>query len=164
MSFEIELNELYKQIAQQVNAIIPIEWNDLYFNGEVKDKEGGVFFFFKPNGSHDPIYSHDIPEMFAIDERVYDEEIHKLFELTIKLQQVFIDHDQDPWFSVTLLLQSSGNLHIHFDYTNWHDSEFGPTDRIDYFEYKYINQNNEHFDLDLIEKMKKFEETSGGKL
>ena len=37
MSFENERNEIYKQIAQQVNDLIPIEWSDFYFNGEVKD-------------------------------------------------------------------------------------------------------------------------------
>ncbi|MBU7592612.1 immunity protein YezG family protein [Metabacillus halosaccharovorans] len=158
MSFEIELNELYKQIAQQVNDIIPIEWSDFYFNGEVKDKEGGVFFFFTPIESNEPVYSHDIPDIYPIDESVYEEELHKLFELTVKLQQVFIDNDQEPWFSVTLLLNALGKLNVHFDYTNWHDSEFGPAARIEYFEYKYVSQNKEQFDLDLIERMKKFED------
>ena len=41
---------------------------------------------------------------------------------------------------------------------NWHEGEFGPADRSEYFEYKYVNQNNEQFDLDLIERMKDFEE------
>lgn len=158
MSFEIELNELYKQIAQQVNNIIPIEWSDLYFNGEVKDKEGGVFFFFTPIDSNEPVFSHDIPDIYPIDESVYDEELHKLFELAVKLQQVFIDNDQEPWFSVTLILNSSGKLNVKFDYTNWHDSEFGPSDRIDYFEYKYVIQNNKQYDLNLIERMRKFDE------
>ncbi|KMK95088.1 immunity protein YezG family protein [Rossellomorea marisflavi] len=158
MSFENELNELYKQIAQQVNDLIPIEWSDFYFNGEVKDKEGGVFFFFTPIDSNEPVYSHDIPDIYPIDESVHDEEMLKLFELTVKLQQIFTDNDQDPWFSVTLLLNDTGKLNIHFDYTNWHDSEFGPAARIEYFEYKYVSQKKEQLDLDLIARMKKFEE------
>jgi hypothetical protein len=47
---------------------------------------------------------------------------------------------------------------VHFDYTNWHNSEFGPTDRIEYFEYKYVNQNKEQFDTDLMKRMAAFEE------
>lgn len=47
MSFETELNELYKEIAQQVNDMIPTEWDNFYFNGEVKEGEGGVFFFLR---------------------------------------------------------------------------------------------------------------------
>jgi len=156
MNFETELNELYRQIVQQIDDIIPIKWSNLYFNSEVKDKNGGVFFFFTPIDSNESVYSHDIPYMYLIEESVYDKELHKLFELTAKLQQIFIDNDQQPWFSVTLLLNSVGKLTIHFDYTNWYESEFGPTDRIDYFEYKYISKNKEQ--LDLMERMKKFEE------
>jgi uncharacterized protein (TIGR01741 family) len=157
MSFEIELNKLYEQIAQHVSDMIPVEWNEFYFNGEVKDEEGGVFFFFTPVDSNaDAVYSHDIPDLYQINENAYDEELNKLFELTVKLQQVFIENDQEPWFSVTLLVNDTGKLKVHFDYTNWHESEFGPTARIEYFEYKYLN--NEQVDLDLIERMKKFEE------
>ena len=48
MSFEIKLNELYKEISQQVNDMIPTEWDNFCFNGEVKEGEGGVFFFLCP--------------------------------------------------------------------------------------------------------------------
>lgn len=157
MSFEIKLNELYKEIAQQVNDMIPIEWNNFYFNGEVSEGEGGVFFFFVPKGEKQHIFSHYIPRLYNVDKRVYNKELHKLFQLTVELQKVFIDYDQEPWFSVTLLLNDTGKLNVHFDYKNWQESEFGPADRIKYFEYKYISQNEEQ--LDLIVRMKEFEET-----
>ncbi|MGM9928558.1 MAG: immunity protein YezG family protein [Bacillus sp. (in: firmicutes)] len=156
MSFEIKLNELYKEIAQQINDMIPIEWDDFYFNGEVKEDEGGVFFFFTPKGEKQHVFSHYIPKLYNVDKRVYNKELHKLFQLTVELQKVFLDYDQEPWFSVTLLLNDAGKLNIHFDYKNWQESEFGPADRIKYFEYKYISQNKEQ--LDLIERMKEFEE------
>ncbi|QHA91161.1 immunity protein YezG family protein [Bacillus sp. N1-1] len=158
MSFETKLNELYKEIAQQVNDMIPTEWNNLFFNGEVKDGEGGVFFFFTPKGEEQHVFSHYIPKLYSVDKRAYKKELHKLFQLTVELQKVFTDFDQDPWFSVTLLLNDTGKLKVHFDYTNWHESEFGPTDRIKYFEYKYVNQNKEKIDLGLIGRMKEFEE------
>ncbi|AMQ05251.1 MULTISPECIES: immunity protein YezG family protein [Sporosarcina] len=157
MSFEIELNKLYNKIAQQVNDMIPTEWDNFYFNGEVKEREGGVFFFFTPQGEEQHVYSHYIPKLYSIDKRAYNKELHKLLQLTVELQKVFIDNDQEPWFSVTLLINDTGKLNVHFDYTNWHESEFGPTARIKYFEYKYVSQNKEQPDLDLIERMKEFE-------
>ncbi|KGT37227.1 DUF600 family protein [Weizmannia sp. CD-2023] len=157
MSFETKLNELYKKIAQQVNDMIPTEWDKFYFNGEVKEGEGGVFFFFMPKGEEQPIFSHYIPTLYSVDKRAYNKELHKLFQLTVELQKIFTDNDQDPWFSVTLI-NDTGKLNVHFDYTNWHESGFGPTDRIKYFEYKYISQNKEQLNLDLIERMKQFEE------
>ncbi|WP_077596430.1 immunity protein YezG family protein [Oceanobacillus kimchii] len=157
MSFETKLNKLYNQIAQKINEMIPIEWDSFSFNGEVKDEEGGVFFFFKPKDEKQHIYSHYIPKIYNVDKRYYNRELHQLFELTVDLQKAFINNDQEPWFSVTLLVNNIGKLNVHFDYTNWHNSDFGPSDRIQYFEYKYLDKNKEQVDLDLIEKMKKFE-------
>jgi len=158
MNFEIELNQLYKEIAQQVNDIIPTEWDESCFNGEVKEEEGGVFFFFMPKGEEQHIFSHYIPKLYSVDKRAYNRGLHQLFQLTVELQKVFTDNGQDPWFSVTLLLTDSGKLNVHFDYTDWQESEFGPADRINYFEYKYMGQSNEQLDLVLIERMKKFED------
>lgn len=159
MGFESELNKLYHNIAQQVSDMIPIDWDEFYFNGEVKNQEGGVFFFFKPKGQEQHIYSHYIPRLYNIDKRTYNKELHKLFELSVELQKVFIANDQEPWFSVTFLVNSSGKLNVYFDYTDWHDSEFGPSARIKYFEYKYLNKNKEEIDMQLIEKMEKYQST-----
>lgn len=63
-----------------------------------------------------------------------------------------LNNDQEPWFSVTLLVNDIGKLNVHFDYTDWHESEFGPTARIKYLEYKFITKNKEQQDLDLINK------------
>lgn len=156
MSFELQLNELYNEIAQQVNDMIPIDWNNFYFNGEVKGEEGGVFFFFTPKSEEQHVFSHYIPRLYSVDKRDYNKELHKLFKLTVELQKVFIENKQEPWFSVTLLVNDTGKLNVHYDYTKWYESEFGPTDRIKYFEYKYIN--NTRLDLNLLERMKEFEE------
>ncbi|WP_264179342.1 antitoxin YezG family protein [Sutcliffiella horikoshii] len=48
------------------------------FNGEVKNQEGGVFFFFKPKGQEQHIYSHYIPRIYNIDKRTYNKELHKV--------------------------------------------------------------------------------------
>ena len=158
MSFETKLNDLYKEMAQQLNDLIPTDWNHLCLNSEVKNGEGGVFFFFRPKGEGKYVFSHYIPKLYKLDKRIYNKEIHKLFQLTVDLQKVFTDYDQDPWFSVTFLLNDTGELKVHFHYTNWHESEFGPTARIKYFEYNYVDQNKEQ--LDLIQRMKEFEEQS----
>ena len=156
MSFELELNKLYNEIAQQVNDMIPIDWVNFYFNGEVREEEGGVFFFFTPKGEDQHVFSHYIPKFYSVDKRVYNKDLQKLFNLTVELQKVFTENNQEPWFSVALLVNDAGKLNVHFDYTNWHVSEFGPTNRIRYFEYKYIKNNQ--IDLDLLERMKEFEE------
>jgi uncharacterized protein (TIGR01741 family) len=158
IGFEKELNVLYTSIAQKVNDMIPTGWDHFCFNGEVKDGEGGVYFFFTPKGVQQHIFSHYIPKLYCVDKRSYNNELHKLFQLTAELQNVFIKNEQEPWFSVTILLSDTGKLNVHFDYTKWHESKFGATARIKYFEYKHANYNIEELDLNLIEEMREFEE------
>ncbi|WLR42592.1 DUF600 family protein [Bacillus carboniphilus] len=159
MGLEIALNKLYTEIAQQVNDIIPVEWDSFYFNGEVKEREGGVFFFFTPKGDEEYIFSHYIPKIYNMDKKTYNRELHKLFELTVELQKVFIENDQEPWFSVTIIVNKDRKLNVYFDYRNWRESEFGPADRISYFEYKYICKEKKKEDIELMLKMKEFEES-----
>ena len=44
--FENQLSQLFNDIANYVNRIIPVTWNDLYFNVELKEGDGEVLFYF----------------------------------------------------------------------------------------------------------------------
>lgn len=160
MSFENELNKLYRKIAEKINDMIPVEWEEFYFNGEVKDGEGGVYFFYTTlDEKQEYKYSHYIPRMYNIDRKIYNQFLHELFDLTVQLQQVFIDNQQEAWFSVTMIVNGEGKLTVRFSYVNWNDSEFGPSDRIEYFEYKYLNRElTDEIDKELMARMKKYEE------
>ncbi|MGR5910047.1 immunity protein YezG family protein [Bacillus pacificus] len=157
MSFENELNKLYRKIAEKINDMIPVEWEEFYFNGEVKDGEGGVYFFYTTlDEKQEYKYSHYIPRMYNVDRKIYNQFLHELFDLTVQLQQVFIDNQQEAWFSVTMIVNGEGKLTVRFSYVNWNDSEFGPSDRIEYFEYKYLNRElTDEIDKELMARMKK---------
>ncbi|MBF7154400.1 immunity protein YezG family protein [Bacillus albus] len=160
MSFENELNKLYRKIAEKINDMIPVEWEEFYFNGEVKDGEGGVYFFYTTlDEKQEYKYSHYIPRMYNVDRKIYNQFLHELFDLTVQLQQVFIDNQQEAWFSVTMIVNGEGKLTVRFSYVNWNDSEFGSSDRIEYFEYKYLNRElTDEIDKELMARMKKYEE------
>ncbi|MDZ4485314.1 DUF600 family protein [Bacillus cereus] len=160
MSFENELNKLYRKIAEKINDMIPVEWEEFYFNGEVKDGEGGVYFFYTTlDEKQEYKYSHYIPRMYNVDRKIYNQFLHELFDLTVQLQQVFIDNQQEAWFSVTMIVNGEGKSTVRFSYVNWNDSEFGPSDRIEYFEYKYLNRElTDEIDKELMARMKKYEE------
>jgi len=160
MSFENELNKLYRKIAEKINDMIPVEWEEFYFNGEVKDGEGGVYFFYTTlDEKQEYKYSHYIPRMYNVDRKIYNQFLHELFDLTVQLQQVFIDNQQEAWFSITMIVNGEGKLTVRFSYVNWNDSEFGPSDRIEYFEYKYLNRElTDEIGKELMARMKKYEE------
>ncbi|MEK4412700.1 immunity protein YezG family protein [Bacillus sp. FSL K6-0268] len=126
----------------------------------MKDGEGGVYFFYTTlDEKQEYKYSHYIPRMYNVDRKIYNQFLHELFDLTVQLQQVFIDNQQEAWFSVTMIVNGEGKLTVRFSYVNWNDSEFGPSDRIEYFEYKYLNRElTDEIDKELMARMKKYEE------
>lgn len=44
--FENQLSQLFNDIANNVNRMIPVTWNDFYFNVELKEGDGEAFFLF----------------------------------------------------------------------------------------------------------------------
>lgn len=113
---EQKMNELYRTIAEIIDQMIPVNWEDFFFNGEVENGEGGVFFFFKPENGSEYIYSLDI---LNVNSEEYNHLETKLFEVTNELKNLFLNEGQDPWFSITMKLTSEGKLNIEYDYTNW---------------------------------------------
>lgn len=158
---EKKMNDLYRKIAEIIDHMIPLEWDEFYFNGEVENGEGGVFFFFKPKNEDDYVYSLDIPNNYDINSDEYNLLENKLFKVTNDLKNVFLENGQEPWFSVTMKLTSEGKLKIEYDYTKWGESNFGPSDRLEYWESKYLNNiPQDESDRIKIDKMKEFEKNN----
>lgn len=157
---EEELNKIYRKIAETINDTIPVTWGTFYFNAEIDKREGGIFFFFNtPNNLDEYVFSHDLPDIFHLNEKEYDENYNKLFRLSVNLQEKFLEYDQEPWYSFDMNVTSEGKLKVHFGYTQWNKSDFGPSDRIDYFEYKYLKKvSNNRAEKIKFEKMREYEE------
>ena len=159
MNFENSLNKLYQKVADQIISMIPEEWEKFYFNSEVKNGEGGAFFFYETQYQKTPVYSHLIPSLFKIDKKNYNKNLHTLFNLSKELQKVFIDYEQEPWFSMTMIVTSKGNVNVTFDYIDWTETNFGPSNRIDFFMYKYFEMEPENDqDKEVVKKMEIYEE------
>jgi len=48
------------------------------------------------------------------------------------------------------LIKKNNKTSLDFDYAPWNKSKFGPTDRIEFFEYKYLGKkpaNEKEFEL-----------------
>lgn len=77
---EIEkMGVLYQTIAEQINEMIPAEWNKVALYAEILDDSREVYFFFNTKNSEEFIYSHDIPQHYQVSEQIYDD---LLIELT----------------------------------------------------------------------------------
>ena len=141
MGFEVEFNKMYQKIAQKISDIIPVNWKEFYFQGEVTIGEGGeVFWFFNTPENPEYKYCHDIPNTYGVNNKDYEESWQELYDLTVELQKLFIANDQEPWFSFDMIVNEARKLNIYYNYIDWTKTEFGPNMRLNYFEHKYFDK------------------------
>ncbi|MGC9649487.1 immunity protein YezG family protein [Staphylococcus warneri] len=46
MNFEDKLDNIYQEIANNANQIIPDEWKNIFMESEVTEDGGSVYFFY----------------------------------------------------------------------------------------------------------------------
>jgi len=154
LNIEQELNPIYREIAELVNEMIPERWLKFYMYAQVSETGGGTYFFYNtPKDKYNYKYSLEIPFEFNINKEQYKQKERILFEMSEKLRKVFIDYQQEPWYSFTLSLEDNGKFKIHYDYTNWFDTDYSFDDQLVIWEYKYLGHEPDDLESkDLIKK------------
>ncbi|KMK95090.1 antitoxin YezG family protein [Rossellomorea marisflavi] len=138
---EKEMNKLYREIAETVNEMIPEEWEKFYFYAQISETGGGTYFFYNtPENSQHFHYSVEIPFNYSIDKEEFKKNKRKLFELSDELRNVFKDNQQEIWYSFTMTLESSGKFKMHYDYTNWFNTDYLFSDQMMIWKNKYLGE------------------------
>ncbi|MED0673668.1 antitoxin YezG family protein [Aneurinibacillus aneurinilyticus] len=138
---EKEMNQIYREIAETVNEMVPEEWQKFYFYAQVSETGGGTYFFYNtPEDEQNYKYSLEIPFEYDIDKEWYRMKDRALFELSDKLRKIFKDNQQELWYSFTLSLDRNGKFKMHYDYTNWLDTNYSFDDQLVIWEYKYLGK------------------------
>ena len=136
---EKQMNKKIIEIVHQVNDMIPVEWDDLYISIELdRTLSGGIYFFFKSLNEYQ--YFLDIPSLYSLSSEVFDKEYDILFEKAQELKKIFLENDQADWYICIIHLDESNKLSVDFDYAPWLESGYGPSSRMDLFEYKYLGK------------------------
>ncbi|MEQ7804693.1 TIGR01741 family protein [Priestia megaterium] len=137
---ETEINQIYRGISETVNEMIPTKWTKIYFYAQISETGGGTYFFYNTlENEKNYKYSLEIPcEYDDIDKEFYKMKDRALFELSNRLRNVFKDNQQELWYSFTLSVNSDGKLKVHYDYTNWFDTDYSFDDQLVIWEYKYL--------------------------
>lgn len=115
---EGKLNEIYIKIANTIDETIPEKWDKVFMYGEILEDVQKAFFYYYPTGSKEPVYSHDIPEIFDISEDEYDELLLQLIDNITELQNELKNNGQEPWTNLTFILESNGKFKFEYDYTD----------------------------------------------
>ncbi|KTT60863.1 immunity protein YezG family protein [Staphylococcus epidermidis] len=155
--FEKKVKNIYREIIDQLNTMIPDEWSTVYVNAEIYNDGGTVYFFYQSNKNNEIYYSLEIHDLYYISEETFDELDFKLYETFKKLCLLFDNESQNKWTTCELVITSEGKLKSEFGYTNWKKAEFGPGDRLNYFKYKYLGElpSNE-YEIQKLYEMKEF--------
>ncbi|MGF7046814.1 uncharacterized protein (TIGR01741 family) [Paenibacillus sp. DS2015] len=133
------INELYREIAETVNEMIPEEWAMFSFYAQISDDGGGTYFYYSPSQELENYkYSLDILDNFHLDEKEFKVKKRKLYSLAKKMREVFKDNEQELWYSFTLTLERTGKLKVNFDYTDWFKTDYSISDQLMIWEYKYL--------------------------
>ena len=160
---EKQMNEKIIEIVHQVNDMIPVEWEDLYINFEVdRTLSGEIYFFFKYNGKYH--YFFYIPQEFGVSKSEFFDEYRLLFKKAQELKKVFIDNELSDWSAGLVHLDENNKLSVDFDYAPWLESDFGPSARTSFFQYKYLcNPPRNEKELEQFKAMEAFQREHNGK-
>lgn len=113
---EEKLCKYYQRIAEVIVETIPEKWSKVYLYGEIVEGSQTAYFYYYPEISEQPVYSHDIPEFFTMSEVEYSENWNMLVNHIQSLWNEFNDNDQEPWTNFTLFLDNEGNFKIGYNY------------------------------------------------
>jgi hypothetical protein len=118
---EKQLNELYLQIYNQVNAIIPEEWTNVILYGEVFAELSKTHFYYFPVKANKFVSGGNIFELFPVDYSQFREDWRQIIYSLEKLHQTFIDHGQEPWTNLTMRFDCNGKFSFEYHYDDFTD-------------------------------------------
>ena len=121
--------------------MIPVQWERFCFYAQISEDGGGTYFFYQlasnPNLYE---YSLEIPFKYQIDEKKFKLDKRKLFSLAEEMREEFKSESQELWYSFTLTLERTGKLNVHYDYTNWFETEYSFSDQMIIWKNKYLGE------------------------
>ncbi|KAA9392172.1 TIGR01741 family protein [Staphylococcus epidermidis] len=134
--FEEKLNEMYQEIANKINEMIPTEWEKVYTIAYIGEEGGQVVFFYTKPESDELNYYTNIPKDYNVSREMFRDLWSNLYDEFKKLRELFRESNQDLWTSCEFDFTNEGKLNVSFDYIDWENSEFGPLAQENYYKYK----------------------------
>ncbi|WP_111292767.1 antitoxin YezG family protein [Bacillus safensis] len=134
---EEEPEYVYKQIVDVIARTIPVKWTKVYLYCEVVEGSQTAYFYFSTEENDDqPVYSHDITQLFEVSEHEYKERWHQLVDCIQELRRVFEQSGQEPWTNLTMIFNETGDFNIEFNYDDL--SNTNPHERKTIWKYNHL--------------------------
>ncbi len=133
-----KMNEIYLDVASNVNNLIPVEWEKVFLYGEVMYDSETVYFYFISKTNRELVYSLDIPRKYNIERRTYNTCSDLLYDSILDLHNEYEKHNEKVWTNLTLILENTGKFNIEFNYEDIYNSEFNDIERQHIWEYEVM--------------------------
>ena len=157
MTVEKQIQDKIYELINNVNKTIPVDWDELYINSEMSETGGNVYFFFKVADNDNLFYSLLIPDDFKVEEKTFEKMDYQNYVLARELWKIFENNHIEVWKNASFIYKNN-KLSSHFDYVDWNTSQFGPTDRMNYFRYKYMKvAPKDNIQEQLFQEMEKYQ-------
>lgn len=103
-----KINEIYEDIAYEVNSIIPDEWDKVYIYAEESEGAETAWIYYIPVDKSSPVNIQPSQEIFNCFERLWHE---------------FKNNNQEVWTNLTFVLDSTGKFKIDFGYEDLSEAD-----------------------------------------
>lgn len=124
---EEQAKNLYIKLAKKVIATIPVEWETVYYLGEVEKGRGSwssVFYFYDPKRG-EFVQSNSIPQLYSIPKDKYMQAWLGMNEILLEVYQLFADHKRPLWEQLHLSVTRAGKFHAKCFYDVMHPDDGG---------------------------------------
>ena len=129
--FENQLAGLYKQLAEQMVSMIPAQWSELHYLGEVERNRQSCssIFYFTDKASGDTVRSHDIPKIYNVSMQTYMKLLDELSNILIAVYDCFAADGQELWEQLSMKLSNTGSFKVDFNYDVMTEDDGGQSRR-----------------------------------
>jgi len=125
---EEQLAPLYRKLGQQIVDMIPDEWDEIYYLGEVglgRTSCSSVFYYVDPSCKK-WIRSHKIPDIYGVSRKIYEQLLTKLNRVLLEIYDCFREHDHPEWEQLTFHIDKQGEFSAQFKYDLIDNRDVGP--------------------------------------
>lgn len=129
-SLENELGELYNKLANKIVSLIPTDWDEFHYLGEVEEnkKSYSSVFYYRDAKTNKYVKSHKIPELYNIDFS-YSQELAGVCSILLEIYDCFLRHEQKVWEQMKLSVTNTGTFNVDFVYEQMKKSNIGQVGR-----------------------------------
>lgn len=132
--------ELYQEIAITITDMIPDEWTNIYFYGEVLNDSTTAFFYYKQAKTGALLYCHYIPEVYKVSKDAYDKMLSGLYDILRKLRDECKNSGKAVWTNFTLTMDNDGNFNVKYNYDDVLNTDLLISERHAFWEYEVLGR------------------------